>query len=288
MIQDTKSRPTRRDAGLVAGLAALAAPALLLARPARAEGMESTFDRIQRTKVLRVAALTGEAPYFFKDLVSGQWSGASADMAENVAAIWDAKLEYVPSTYGNSVLDLQSNKVDLGFSLNPTPQRALSIGFTQPMITHPFGAICRKGFEVKTWDDLNKPEVRIVTDLGSTNEVAARRFAPRAQITSLQNRDDAILALQSGRADADVVAAMLGITALAKNPTLGKFVIPTGPVVSLPSSIGIRREPDTRFREVLDAWLLMNHGIGQIREWMINGILKSGARREDIPSELTF
>lgn len=288
MTPDSKSRPTRRAAGLAVGLTALAAPALLLARPSRAEGMESTFDRIQRTKVLRVAALTGEAPYFFKDLVSGQWSGASADMAENVASIWDAKVEYVPSTYGNSVLDLQSNKVDIGFSLNPTPQRALSIGFTRPMITHPFGAICRKGFEPKTWDDLNKPEIRIVTDLGSTNEVAARRFAPKAQITSLQTRDDAILALQSGRADADVVAAMLGITALAKNPTLGRFVIPTSPIVSLPSSIGTRREPDTRLREVLDAWLLMNHGIGQIREWMINGILKSGARPEDIPSELTF
>lgn len=282
------NQPTRRMAGLAAGAAALAAPALLLGRTARAEGAESTFERIQRTKVVRVAALTGEAPYFFKDLATGEWSGASVDMVKNVAAIWDAKVEYVPSTYGNSVMDLQSGKVDIGFSLNPTPQRALSIAFTRPMITHPFGAICRKGFEPKSWDDLNKPEVRIVTDLGSTNEVAARRFAPNAKITSLQNRDDAILALQSGRADADVVAAMLGITALAKNPALGKFIIPTGPVVSLPSSIGVRREPDTRFREVLDAWLLMNTGIGQIREWMINGILHSGAHREDIPPELTF
>lgn len=282
------NQPTRRMAGLAAGAAALAAPALLLGRTAHAEGAESTFERIQRTKVVRVAALTGEAPYFFKDLATGEWSGASVDMVKNVASIWDAKVEYVPSTYGNSVMDLQSGKVDIGFSLNPTPQRALSIGFTRPMITHPFGAICRKGFEPKTWDDLNKPEVRIVTDLGSTNEVAAKRFAPKAKITSLQSRDDAILALQSGRADADVVAAMLGITALAKNPTLGKFIIPTGPVVSLPSSIGVRREPDTRFREVLDAWLLMNIGIGQIREWMINGILRSGAHREDIPPELTF
>jgi len=50
----------------------------------------------------------------------------------------------------------------------------------------------------------------------------------------------------------------------------------------------VRREPDTRFREVLDAWIEMNRGVGQIREWMIQGILKSGARPEDIPPELTF
>jgi polar amino acid transport system substrate-binding protein len=58
--------------------------------------------------------------------------------------------------------------------------------------------------------------------------------------------------------------------------------------VALPSSIGVRREPDTRFREVVNAWIDMNRGTGQIREWMIQGILKSGAKPEDIPPELTF
>jgi len=61
-------------------------------------------------------------------------------MAKSIAGVWDAKLEYVESTYGNSVLDLQTNKVDIAFSLNPTPQRALAIGFTQPMIVHPSAA----------------------------------------------------------------------------------------------------------------------------------------------------
>jgi len=268
------------------GMAALAAPASFFIGSARAEGTESAFERITRTKVLRIAALPGEAPYFFKDITTGEWSGASIEMAKSIASVWDAKLEYVESTYGNSVLDLQSNKVDLAFSLNPTPQRALAIGFTQPMIVHPFGCLARKGFNPVTWDDINKPEVRISVDLGSSNEVSARRFAPKATITALKTRDDAILALQSGRVDVDVLAAMLGITALGKNPGLGSFRVLTTPLVALPSSIGVRREPDTRLREVVDAWIQMNHGTGQIREWMIQGILKSGARMEDIPPEL--
>ena len=272
----------------IAGAAALAAPASFFIGSARAEGPESAFERITRTKVLRIAALPGEAPYFFKDITTGEWSGASIEMAKSIASVWDAKLEYVESTYGNSVLDLQANKVDLAFSLNPTPQRALAIGFTQPMIVHPFGCLARKGFNPVTWDDINKPEVKISVDLGSSNEVSARRFAPKATITALKTRDDAILALQSGRADVDVLAAMLGITALGKNPGLGSFRVLTTPLVALPSSIGVRREPDTRLREVVDAWIAMNRGTGQIREWMIQGILKSGARMEDIPPELTF
>jgi polar amino acid transport system substrate-binding protein len=279
---------TNRISRRIAGGAALAAPAAFFVGGARAQGSETTLERVTRTKVLRIAALPGEAPYFFKDIATGEWSGAAIDMAKSIAGIWDAKLEYTESTYGNSVLDLQTNKVDIAFSLNPTPQRALSIGFTEPMITHPFGCVARQGFNPVTWNDIDKPEVKVAVDLGSLHEVAARRFAPKATITAYHNRDEAILALQSGRADVDILAALLGITALAKNPGLGSYRVLTGPVVSLPSNIGVRREPDTRFREVIDAWLAMNRGTGQIREYMVNGILKSGARPQDIPAELTF
>jgi len=272
------------------GLAAAAAltPTAFIGGAHAQSAHESTFDRVTRTRVLRIAALPGELPYFNKDIATGEWSGSAIDMAKDIAKIWDAKLEYTESTYGNSVLDLQSNKVDLAFALNPTPQRALSIGFTLPMIIHPFGCVARKGFDPKTWDDLNKPEVRIVCDLGSLHEVVARRFAPKAQITAFKTRDEAILALQGGRADADILAAMLGITALAKNPGLRTFRLIGNPQVALPSCIGVERELDSRFTEVINAWLNMTRGIGQIREWMINGIVRSGARPEDIPPELSF
>ena len=63
--------------------------------------------------------------------------------------------------------------------------------------------------------------------------------------------------MQSGRVDVDILAALLGITAIAKNPGLGTYRILTNPTVALPSNIGVRREADTRFREVVDAWLDM-------------------------------
>jgi polar amino acid transport system substrate-binding protein len=278
------NRLSRRGA---AGLAA-AIPAFFIGTAQAQTASESTFERVNRTKVLRIAALPGEAPYFFKDIATGEWGGSAIDMAKSIAAIWDAKLEYIESTYGNSVLDLQTNKVDLAFALNPTPQRALSIGFTKAMIIHPFGCVARKGFNPVTWGDINKPDVRVVVDLGSLHEVTARRFAPKSQITAFKTRDEAVLALQAGRADVDILAAMLGITAIAKNPGLGTYRILTNPTVALPSCLGVRREPDTRFKEVVDAWLDMNRGTGQIREWMINGILKGGAKEEDIPAELSF
>lgn len=249
---------------------------------------ESTFDRIRRTKTLRIAALPGELPYFQKDITSGEWSGACIDMSKDIAKVFDAQVAYVESTYGNSVLDLQSNKIDLAFALNPTPARALSIGFTHPMIVHPFGCVARKGFDPSTWDDLNKPEIRVVYDIGSLHETAAKRYCPKAQLTGYKTRDDCTLALQSGRADAHILAAILGLSAIGKNPSLGSYHLLNNPLVALPSCLGIQHEPDTRFADVINAWIDFNRGTGQIREWLLDGLAKFGVTREQVPATLSF
>src|SRR6201986_1878950 len=142
-----------------------AALASAMASPASAQtAADNTLDRIRANKVLRIAVLPGELPYFNKDLASGTWSGFSIEGANDIAKLLDVKLEYTESTYGNSILDLQSNKIDLGFALNPTPQRALVVDFTVPVFLHPFGAMLRKGREAKTWANINNPEFKIAVD----------------------------------------------------------------------------------------------------------------------------
>lgn len=251
-------------------------------------GPESTFERVSRTKVLRIAALPGELPYFAKDLTTGEWKGAAIEFGRDIAKVFDAKLEYIESTYGGSVLDLQSNKIDLAFALGPTPQRALSIAFTRPFFVHPYGCLAKKGFDPRTWSDLNKPGISIVCDLGSLHETVARRYAPQAQITALKTRDEATLFFQSGRADVIILAAMLGLSTIARNRSLGPFHLLTGPLVALPSDFGIRRESDTRFLDVVNAWIDYNRGVGQIRDWLLAGLALNGVQPDDVPAEVTF
>jgi polar amino acid transport system substrate-binding protein len=274
----------RRGLAGAAALLALASPGA-----ARAQGSgENTFDRVRSSKVLRIAALPGELPYFVKDITTGEWSGACIDMAKDIAKVFDAKLEYVESTYGNSVLDLQSNKVDLAFALNPTPARALSIAFSHPMIVHPFGCVARAGLAPNKWDDINKPEIKIVFDIGSLHETAAKRYCAKAQLTGFKDRNECLLNMQSGRADVHILAAILGLSEVAKNPKVGSYYLLSDPTVALPSCLGLQREPDTRFREVIDAWLDMARGSGQIRDWMLQGLAKVGVQPDQVPATLTF
>jgi polar amino acid transport system substrate-binding protein len=265
-----------------------AALASTLTSPASAQSADNTLDRIRASKVLRIAVLPGELPYFSRDLATGTWSGFSIEMANDIAKLLDVKLEYTESTYGNTVLDLQSNKIDLGFALNPTPQRALVIDFCGTVFQHPFGAMLKKGLEAKTWADINKPGITIAVDVGSANETVARRFAPNATIKSLKSRDEVMLEMSSGRVDCVVNALVLGLTAIAKNPSLGTYRILQSPSVAIPSSMGVRREPDKRWRDFLAVWVEYNRGIGQMREWFLKGLSLTGVKPEDVPGELVI
>jgi polar amino acid transport system substrate-binding protein len=285
---DSKVSEDRREALRYAlAIGSGAAIASTLASPASAQGAaDNTLDRIRANRALRIAVLPGELPYFNKDLATGTWSGFSIDMANDIAKLLDVKLEYTESTYGNSILDLQANKIDLGFALNPTPQRALVVDFTNLVFPHPFGAMLKKVLEAKTWADINKPEVRIAVDVGSANEAVARRFAPNATIKSLKSRDEVMLEMASGRVDCVVNALVLGLTAIAKNPNLGTYKILQSPSVTVASGMAVRREPDKRWRDFLSVWVDYNRGVGQMREWFVNGLALSGVKPEDVPVEL--
>jgi polar amino acid transport system substrate-binding protein len=271
-----------------ASAAAAASASSVLARAAHAETQpgELTFERIKRTKVLRIAALPGEAPYFNKDINSGAWSGMCVDMAKDMAANFDGEVEYLESTYGNSVLDLQSNKIDLAFSLNPTPKRAMVIDFTHAFYLHGFGMVGRKGFKASNWADLDKPEVKIAFDIGSVHEISARRFASHATLIALKTRDECVLAVQSGRADCVIMAVNLGLTAIKKNPALGEFQMLHQPRIQLPTCMGVRKEANKDWRDFLNAWVDYNRGIQQIREWLYGGLAINGVKPEDIPADV--
>ena len=279
-------REALRYALAIGGGAALAAAT---ASPAAAQAAaDNTLDRVRAAKVLRIAVLPGELPYFNKDLASGNWSGMCLEMANDIAKLLDVKLEYIESTYGNSILDLQSGKIDVGFALNPTPQRALVVDFCGAVFHHPFGAMLKKGLDAKTWADINKPSVNIAVDVGSANETVARRFAPNATIKSLKSRDEVMLEMSSGRVDCVVNALVLGLTAIAKNPNLGTYNILQTPSVAIPSSMAVRRESDKRWRDFLAVWVEYNRGIGQMREWFTKGLALSGVKPEDVPVELNI
>lgn len=272
--------------GLAAGVASVAA---LQSGPAAAQDPtgESTWDRVRRTKTLRIGVVANEEPGFHKDLATGEWSGSMLSMARDIATVLDVKLELLETTYGNSVLDLQSNKIDIGFALQATPKRALVINFTRPIYSIGITAILHKGFHAETWADLNKPNVRIAVDLGSIYEAITRHFAPKAQVVGLADRQAINMALMAGQADAALSSSLGGLIALKRNPQLGTLIVPP-PEVALGVYFGTRYEQDQRMVQFLNAWGDYNHQVGQIRAWVIESLKVFDMTDADVPDTIKF
>ncbi|WP_104493326.1 transporter substrate-binding domain-containing protein [Paracoccus denitrificans] len=269
-------------AGSVAAAGGMAAGA----SQAQAQAASSTLAKIRAAKKLRVAALVGEPPYFVKSAVTGEWSGACVEMAKDIAKLLEVEIEFVDSTYGNSVIQLQTDKVDIAMSLTPTPVRSLSVDFSKSYFLHGYGLVAPENVSISTWAGLNNPDIKVAVDLGSTQEMAARRFAPKANITAFATRDEVMLALQTKRVDCAVFAALLGMTAVKKNPNIGKFSMLTEPVIGLPACLAIPKEENADWKSFLDVWVEYNRGIGQMTEWLTNGMKLAGVEPEDIPADV--
>ena len=174
-----KTHPRRH---VVLGAVALAAA--VCGAPAWAQGTAdmATWDRIASTKTLRIAAVAGGAPNYHKDLATGQWSGIMIDLANNLATKLGARLVISETTWGNAVLDLQSNKIDIFFGLNPTPQREKVIAFSEPLYNNAYSLITKKGFSPKTWEEMDTPEVTIAVDVGSSYDNLVTAMYSKAKI----------------------------------------------------------------------------------------------------------
>ena len=282
---------SRRHLGPVVGIGAAAAAAALASSAssslAQQAAGESTFNRIRQSKKLRIAGIVGTEPYYHRDLASGTWSGFCVSMAQDLAKSLEAEVEVAETTWGNSVLDLQSNKIDIMFGLSPTPSRALVVEFTRPILNNTFTIIAKPGFEPKKWSDLNKPDVRVAVDLGSTHDLFARRILPNATLVALKTPDEAMLSVQAGRADCVIQVVMLSLVTVKKNPNLGRIIVPT-PIAQQPTCAGVRIDADQRFRSFVDNWLEYSRSLGAIRSWITDNLALVGVKPEEVPSDVQF
>lgn len=272
--------------GLIGGVG-VAAIRPASAQTAPAPGGPSSMERILTAKKLRIAVVANQEPYFKKNLSTGEWTGFCLAMARDIASEMGVGLETLESTWGNSVLDLQANKIDMAFGLNPTPKRALVVDFPNAMFYNVSSLVARKGFTAKTWDELNQPNVKIAFDIGTSRETIVKRFAPKAQHVGYRTSPECVLSVATGRSDVFACSVFLGLAARKQNSNLGDFIMPT-PQVKTVTTAAIQFDRDGRFRQFINAWIDFNRGSGQVREWILASLGDMGIEQSDLPPNMDF
>jgi polar amino acid transport system substrate-binding protein len=271
--------------GLAAGAAVRRHGSERRAAPPPPPANEPNLARILRTKKLRVAVLAGEEPYFRRDPKSGKWSGFCVAMAQDLAAGLGVEVALSEANWADAVTDLHAGKLDLAYSPSPTVKRAMFADFGTPLFHDAYAILARKGFAPKSWAELDVPESLVAVDEGSAREEAARRFAGNAAITGFKTRDEALLAVQSGRADCFVATALFALAALKRDPQIGELVVPT-PHLRVAVCPAVPYDDDRRFRGVVNAWSQDNRDLGQIRKWITAGLAQLGIGDGELPPDL--
>lgn len=253
----------------------------MAAAPAVAQ--QSTIDQIKGRGVLRVPAILNEDPYFNKDPRTGEWRGFVIDMAGDIAATLGVELEVVESTWANSILDVQSGKADIALALTALPTRALAISFSAPTYYNSFVIVSPKPeLASATWASLNDPAITVAVDLGSSQDLITQQYLPKANVLRFKTRDEAILAVATGKADAIVNTVLNSVVMVKRNAALGQVYVPE-PVLSSPSVIGINYNADEQFKSFISAWADYNRRVGNNQTWIVNGLAPFEITLDDLP-----
>lgn len=269
--------------GKIGGMLAVALA--LTTAPAKAEDM---VDAVRARGVLRIPGILNEDPYFNKDPRTGEWRGFAVEMARDIAKTIGVKLEVVESSWPNSILDVQSGKADLAFGITATPQRALSVAFSQPTYFNSFVIISPKPDLSKlSWAELNDPKYTFAVDLGSSQDLITQQYLPKAKVLRFKTRDEAIVAVVSGKADALVNTMLNGLVMSKKASAIGKVFVPQ-PVLSTPSVVALNYATDEKWKAFISAWAEYNRRIGNNQTWIVKSLEPFGITLDDMPEGFGF
>ena len=260
--------------GFLVGLACLG---LLAGTSSHAQ----TLQKVKQTGELRIGVASGD-PWYYRDPVSGQWSGVGVLVGEQIAKNLGVKMVPVETTWGNSVAGLQSGQIDVMFVLDATEERKRAIDFpTAPLLWYAQGILAKEGLVAKNWEDLNKPSVRVGVALGTATDRDLTKRLPNAKIERFTNTDETVAAFNAGRVDAIGFYHSVLVIAYSKIKK-GSVQIPQ-PVVAIPTSAGVRREQDPSFREALDEQFKKMYASGQTQALYAQYLKTKGLDPDKLP-----
>jgi cyclohexadienyl dehydratase len=172
-----------------------------------ASGLLTTLDR---DRVIR-AGYGVFPPFTVEDPTTGQVSGISVDIVEEIARQVGARVEWRRMNWNTMGAELRSGAFDMvADPIFMTPQRGREFRFTEPYSFFAIGiGVVRTGDgRFQSFDDINRPNVSVAVGQGTGEEAFVRARAPRANLLSIpigQDTASQINAVLTDRADIAIV-----------------------------------------------------------------------------------
>jgi ABC-type amino acid transport substrate-binding protein len=231
--------------------------------PAQQPQSQDTLQAVIRRGELVVGTFDFFPPWGFRD-AQNNLVGMDVDIAKDLAEQMKVKLTLVPvPTAPDRINFLVTGKIDVAISnFTATVERSKTITFTEPYVIDGFGVIFRKEAKVKDWADLNGKKVAVTT--GSTGEILVSQKAPKAQVLRFDQASAALLAVQQGKADAQIEDYTYTVYHAGRDPKKSLGFIEK-PFDLNPYAFGVRKN-DQEWLTFLNFYIYKLHQSGKMKE----------------------
>ena len=206
---------------------------------------QSTLDAVVQNKKLRCGVMMDNPPSGFRN-ANNEPDGLDVVYCKDMAKILGAEPQVVETPSPDRIPALVSNRIDILIaSTTPTPQRAMTVAFTQPYMNFTMGVVTRKDTGIKSYADLRDKKLGGV--IGSTQEQLikaelANGWAKSGAVyTGYASDTESYLALQQGKVDA-ILLAMGVFSALSQSGQFPEFALVDAAPLSDTVSIAVRRD----------------------------------------------
>ena len=236
---------------------------------------QKTLEQISKSGELRVGMTASQPPYTMKAL-DGSIIGYEVDLAKLFAESMNVKLTIVETPFNELLTALESGKVDMVMSgMTMTMKRNMKVAFAGPYFLTGKSILTKSPSfsETDESSDLNTETLTLAVLKGSTSEDYVKREIPEAELILAESYDDAIKAVEEGKASIMVADySICAYTALV-NPEKGLITI-AEPLTIEP--IGLAMPPhDAHFHNIIQNYLTALSLIGALEllemKWFESG-----------------
>ena len=133
---------------------------------------------------------------------AGKPTGVSVDLAEALGHSLGRPLRIENIPFTGLIPSLKTGKIDcIISSMTDTPERRVSISFSDPYLTIGLALLVGKGSSIQSIADLDQTGKTIAVRQGTTGEVWARAHIRHARILALEKESAAVMEVTQGNAD---------------------------------------------------------------------------------------
>ena len=236
-------------------LAAIGTMLVLAATFSAHSSAGETLKRVIDFKVLNVGMSADQPPMNTVNR-SGNLMGFDVDLARALAAAMKVKLEIKVMPFGDLMGALERDEIDLVISgMAITPQRSEKVSFVGPYMMSGKSILTRDEVLTKVSEagEFNRKDLKLLALKNSTSASLVRDVAPDAQLTEVNNYDEAVEQIMDGKADGLIADLPICVLTVLRYPDAGLVTLER-PLTVEPFGIAMGKD-DPQFLNLVDNYL---------------------------------